>query len=213
MTIHSAKGLEFRNVIITGLEEELFPSAMSLDNPLSIEEERRLLYVAITRAEENCLLTYAQTRFLYGKTVTCRPSRFIQDLDKRFVDMPASVAASATAHSAPMGNSWGRERTSHSQLSFDTPRRPFKAPEPPTQLKPVEGSRRIVNNDAPADLRDSVISQAGTLRQGSRIRHERFGVGTIEAIEGTGDNCKISVAFDNVGRKQLLLKFAKFSIL
>ena len=211
MTIHSAKGLEFRNVIITGLEEELFPSAMSLDNPLSIEEERRLLYVAITRAEENCILTYAHTRFRNGKTATCRPSRFIQDLDKRFVDMPDNVTS--TTPSAPsFGNSWGRERT-FGNRSFDTPHRPFKAPEPPSQLKPVAGSRRIVSNDAPADLRDSVSSSAGMLRQGTRIRHERFGLGTIEAIEGVGDNCKISVTFDNVGRKQLLLKFAKFTII
>lgn len=211
MTIHSAKGLEFRNVIITGLEEELFPSAMSLDNPLSIEEERRLLYVAITRAEENCILTYAHTRFRNGKTATCRPSRFINDLDKRYVDMPENVTS--TTPSAPsFGNSWGRERT-FGNRSFDTPHRPFKAPEPPSQLKPVAGSRRIVNNDAPADLRDSVSSSAGMLRQGTRIRHERFGLGTIEAIEGVGDNCKISVTFDNVGRKQLLLKFAKFTII
>ncbi len=216
MTIHSAKGLEFRNVIITGLEEELFPSAMSLDNPLSIEEERRLLYVAITRAEENCLLTYAQTRFRNGKTASCRPSRFVNDLDKRFVDMPENVTSPAST--APsFGNSWGRERTfgerTFGERSFDAPQRPFKAPEPPAQLKPVAGSRRIVNNDTPADIRDSVTSAAGTLRQGTRIRHERFGLGTIEAIEGVGDNCKISVAFDNVGRKQLLLKFAKFTII
>lgn len=211
MTIHSAKGLEFRNVIITGLEEELFPSAMSLDNPLSIEEERRLLYVAITRAEENCILTYAHTRFRNGKTATCRPSRFINDLDKRYVDMPDNVT-STTPSDPSFGNSWGRERT-FGNRSFDTPHRPFKAPEPPSQLKPVAGSRRIVNNDAPADIRDSVSSSAGMLRQGTRIRHERFGLGTIEAIEGVGDNCKISVTFDNVGRKQLLLKFAKFTII
>ena len=212
MTIHSAKGLEFRNVIITGLEEDLFPSAMSLDNPMSIEEERRLLYVAITRAEQNCMLTYAQTRFRNGKTNTCRPSRFIKDLDERYVDIPETITQSPT--SAPsMGGSWGR-REFFVERSFDAPQRPFKAPEAPAHLKPVAGSRRIVTPDAPAaDVRDSIISSAGTLRSGTRIRHDRFGVGTIEVIEGVGDNCKISVAFDNVGRKQLLLKFAKFTII
>ena len=213
MTIHSAKGLEFRNVIITGLEEELFPSAMSLDDPMNIEEERRLLYVAITRAEENCILTYAQTRFRNGKTNTCRPSRFIKDLDERYVDIPDNLPSSTTSSTASFGGAWGR-REQHYERSYDAPQRPFKAPEPQPHLKPVAGSRRVVTPDAPApQVRDSIVSSAGTLRPGTRIRHERFGLGTVEAIEGAGDNCKVSVAFDNVGRKQLLLKFAKFTII
>ncbi|MBR5843315.1 MAG: UvrD-helicase domain-containing protein [Bacteroidaceae bacterium] len=213
MTIHSAKGLEFRNVIITGLEEELFPSAMSLDDPMNIEEERRLLYVAITRAEENCILTYAQTRFRNGKTNTCRPSRFIKDLDERYVDIPDNLPSSTTSSTASFGGAWGR-REQHYERSYDAPQRPFKAPEPQPHLKPVAGSRRVVTPDTPApQVRDSILSSAGTLRPGTRIRHERFGLGTVEAIEGAGDNCKVSVAFDNVGRKQLLLKFAKFTII
>ena len=213
MTIHSAKGLEFRNVIITGLEEELFPSAMSLDDPMNIEEERRLLYVAITRAEENCILTYAQTRFRNGKTNTCRPSRFIKDLDERYVDIPDNLPSSTTSSTASFGGAWGR-REQHYERSYDAPQRPFKAPEPQPHLKPVAGSRRVVTPDAPApQVRDSIVSSAGTLRPGTRIRHERFGLGTVEAIESAGDNCKVSVAFDNVGRKQLLLKFAKFTII
>ena len=213
MTIHSAKGLEFRNVIITGLEEELFPSAMSLDDPMNIEEERRLLYVAITRAEENCILTYAQTRFRNGKTNTCRPSRFIKDLDERYVDIPDNLPSSTTSSTATFGGAWGR-REQHYERSYDAPQRPFKAPEPQPHLKPVAGSRRVVTPDTPApQVRDSIVSSAGTLRPGTRIRHERFGLGTVEAIEGAGDNCKVSVAFDNVGRKQLLLKFAKFTII
>ena len=213
MTIHSAKGLEFRNVIITGLEEELFPSAMSLDDPMNIEEERRLLYVAITRAEENCILTYAQTRFRNGKTNTCRPSRFIKDLDERYVDIPDNLPSSTTSSTATFGGAWGRREHPY-ERSYDAPQRPFKAPEPQPHLKPVAGSRRVVTPDTPApQVRDSIVSSAGTLRPGTRIRHERFGLGTVEAIEGAGDNCKVSVAFDNVGRKQLLLKFAKFTII
>lgn len=219
MTIHSAKGLEFRNVIITGLEEELFPSPMSLDNPMSIEEERRLLYVAITRAQENCLLTYAHTRFRNGKTNSSAPSRFVKDLDERFVTMPANLAQ--PQQQAPSFKSdWGRGYTS-SHRNFDAPRRSFSAsekpsfsaPERPSSLKPIAGSRRIVTDNAQSsDMRSSVTSSAGTLQPSMRIRHDRFGMGTIISIEGVGDNCKICVDFDNVGRKQLLLKFAKFTI-
>lgn len=207
MTIHSAKGLEFRNVFITGLEEDLFPSAMCVESLQQIEEERRLLYVAITRAQENCILTYAHTRFRNGKTNTCRPSRFLKDLDTQYVNMPDEAPVSTTK--SPYADApWRSQHT-----SFE---RSFKAPTKPSTLKPIENSRRIVTAEqpvAPTQQRDSVMSGAGTLRVSARIRHERFGLGTVEAIEGVGDNCKISVAFDNVGRKQLLLKFAKFTIL
>lgn len=207
MTIHSAKGLEFRNVFITGLEEDLFPSAMCVESLQQIEEERRLLYVAITRAQENCILTYAHTRFRNGKTNTCRPSRFLKDLDTQYVNMPDEAPVSTTK--SPYTDApWRSQYT-----SFE---RSFKAPTKPSTLKPIENSRRIVTAEqpvAPTQQRDSVMSGAGTLRVSARIRHERFGLGTVEAIEGVGDNCKISVAFDNVGRKQLLLKFAKFTIL
>lgn len=207
MTIHSAKGLEFRNVFITGLEEGLFPSAMCVESLQQIEEERRLLYVAITRAQENCILTYAHTRFRNGKTNTCRPSRFLKDLDTQYVNMPDEAPVSTTK-SLYTDAPWRSQYT-----SFE---RSFKAPTKPSTLKPIENSRRIVTAEqpvAPTQQRDSVMSGAGTLRVSARIRHERFGLGTVEAIEGVGDNCKISVAFDNVGRKQLLLKFAKFTIL
>lgn len=207
MTIHSAKGLEFRNVFITGLEEDLFPSAMCVESLQQIEEERRLLYVAITRAQENCILTYAHTRFRNGKTNTCRPSRFLKDLDTQYVNMPDEAPAS-TPKSPYADAPWRSQYT-----LFE---RSFKAPAKPSTLKPIENSRRIVTAEqpvAPTQQRDSVMSGAGTLRVSARIRHERFGLGTVEAIEGVGDNCKISVAFDNVGRKQLLLKFAKFTIL
>lgn len=207
MTIHSAKGLEFCNVFITGLEEDLFPSAMCVESLQQIEEERRLLYVAITRAQENCILTYAHTRFRNGKTNTCRPSRFLKDLDTQYVNMPDEAPVSTTK--SPYADApWRSQYT-----SFE---RSFKAPTKPSTLKPIENSRRIVTAEqpvAPTQQRDSVMSGAGTLRVSARIRHERFGLGTVEAIEGVGDNCKISVAFDNVGRKQLLLKFAKFTIL
>lgn len=209
MTIHSAKGLEFRNVFITGLEEDLFPSAMCSENEQQIEEERRLLYVAITRAQENCTLTYAATRFRNGKTNTCRPSRFIKDLDTKYVHLPEGLLQM----DAP------RERTPfRSGFSGFSGGSSFKAPEKtsPARLRPVENTRRILSQDVDevrSEKVESVVSAAGTLHVGSRIRHDRFGLGVVSAIEGTGDNCKISVAFENVGRKQLLLKFAKFQII
>lgn len=212
MTIHSAKGLEFRNVFITGLEEDLFPSAMCVESLQQIEEERRLLYVAITRAQENCLLTYAQTRFRNGKTNTCRPSRFIKDLDTRYVTLPDNAAQASASTSSHFDAPWTVRF--HNTDTFDTkPRREFKDPQKTSQLKPLAGSRRIVSSNAPSSMRDNVQSPAGTLRPGTRIRHDRFGFGTIQSIEGVGDNCKIGVEFDNVGHKQLLLKFAKFTII
>lgn len=217
MTIHSAKGLEFRNVIITGLEEDLFPSILSIDNPQQIEEERRLLYVAITRAQQNCILTYAKSRFRNGKTATCRPSRFIKDLDSRYVDMPDNID-SPFASASQQTMSWNTTFVSRkSATEFRSEKHSytvFKDPAETPHLKPVAGSKRLLNSDdTTAQQRDSIVSQAGTLRPNMRIRHDRFGLGTVESIEGSGDNCKISVLFDNVGRKQLLLKFAKFTIL
>ena len=218
MTIHSAKGLEFRNVIITGLEEDLFPSILSIDNPQQIEEERRLLYVAITRAQQNCILTYAKSRFRNGKTATCRPSRFIKDLDSRYVDIPDNIDspfASASQQTMSWNSSTFVSRKSATELRSEKHSYTvFKDPAEAPHLKPVAGSKRLLNSDdTTAQQRDSIVSQAGTLRPNMRIRHDRFGLGTVESIEGSGDNCKISVLFDNVGRKQLLLKFAKFTIL
>lgn len=210
MTIHSAKGLEFRNVFITGLEEELFPSAMCCDDERQIEEERRLLYVAITRARENCILTYAATRFRNGKTNTCRPSRFIKDLDPRYVVLPVGWQQNVSRPSVgERGYGLGMPHDS-------SPRRPSFTASPPSRLRPVENSRRLVVPDASshsAEQHDRMESQAGVLHIGTRIRHDRFGEGTIQAIEGSGDNSKITVVFEHVGRKQLLLKFAKFTII
>ena len=215
MTIHSAKGLEFRNVFITGLEEDLFPSIMCTDSLQQIEEERRLLYVAITRAQETCTLTYAATRFRNGKTNSCRPSRFIKDLSEQYVDKPQGEPTFEMSRERN-GEAWSNHISAKRSFDIEPPVRQFNAPERSPRIKPVENSRRIVfptEKSTPAPQYEQINSSAGTLRVGGRIRHDRFGLGTIEAIEGVGDNCKISVSFDNVGRKQLLLKFAKFQIL
>lgn len=199
MTIHASKGLEFRNVFITGMEEDLFPSVMSLEDPSQIEEERRLLYVAVTRAQENCMLSYAQTRFRNGKTNTCRPSRFIKDFNQNLLDRHDDAPQESQQE-------WKSSEKSWIKFSLGKPNAPAQQP---SEHKP--SLRRIYNEPAPKQ--ESVSTTAGDLQPGCRIQHNRFGQGVVESIEGQGDNCKISVIFDAVGRKQLLLKFAKFTII
>ena len=215
MTVHASKGLEFKQVFIVGVEENLFPSSMSQESEREIEEERRLLYVAITRAEENCTLTYALTRYRNGQTVSSPPSRFIKDLDPRYVDMPAQIEKESTRgnkpwESRPFGNE--RLRKPFGRYDNDEPTsapRSFTAPAPAKRLTKLATSPSGVQPAA----QTSATTAAGQIEIGTRICHARFGNGTVTAIEGTGDNCKIAVEFENVGSKQLLLKFAKFSII
>lgn len=217
MTVHASKGLEFKQVFIVGVEEDLFPSAMSKNSEREIEEERRLLYVAITRAEENCTLTYALSRYRNGQTVSSPPSRFIKDLDSRYVDMPAQ-----TKQESP------RETISWNRFPFDAERprktsrwneentdrtpapRPFVAPSPGKRLTKIDSKP---TGETHSTTQSTVATAAGQVEIGTLICHARFGNGTVTAIEDTGDNCKITVEFENVGRKQLLLKFAKFTII
>ena len=217
MTVHASKGLEFKQVFIVGVEEDLFPSAMSKNSEREIEEERRLLYVAITRAGENCTLTYALSRYRNGQTVFPSPSRFIKDLDSRYVDMPVQ-----TKQESP------RETISWNRFPFDTERprktsrwneedtdrtpapRPFAAPSPGKRLTKIDSKP---TGETHSTTQSTVATAAGQVEIGTFICHARFGNGTVTAIEDTGDNCKITVEFENVGRKQLLLKFAKFTII
>ncbi len=217
MTVHASKGLEFKQVFIVGVEENLFPSIMSQESEREIEEERRLLYVAITRAEENCTLSYALTRFRNGQTASAPPSRFLKDLDPKFVDMPAQLQR----ESARLETSWNRlsPRSEWPRRPFKKDMdeeknassiRPFAAPAPSKRLTkltsyPSDGNR--------PEAQTSTTTAAGKIEIGTHICHARFGDGTVTAIEGTGDNCKIAVEFENVGSKQLLLKFAKFKII
>ncbi len=217
MTVHASKGLEFKQVFIVGVEENLFPSSMCQESEREIEEERRLLYVAITRAEENCILTYALTRFRNGQTVSSPPSRFIKDLDPKFVDMPAQLKQEPTRYETswnrkPLGDEWPRKpfRREGDENEYAPSPRPFNAPAPAKRLTKIES--HPPGGDRPA-AQTSTTTAAGEIEIGTHICHARFGNGKVTAIEGTGDNCKISVEFENVGSKQLLLKFAKFSII
>jgi DNA helicase-2/ATP-dependent DNA helicase PcrA len=217
MTVHASKGLEFKQVFIVGVEEDLFPSAMSKNSEREIEEERRLLYVAITRAEENCTLTYALSRYRNGQTVSSPPSRFIKDLDSRYVDMPVQTKQESPRETI----SWNRfpfdaerPRKTSRWNEEDTDRtpapRPFTAPSPGKRLTKIDSKP---TGETHSTTQSTVATAAGQVEIGTFICHARFGNGTVTAIEDTGDNCKITVEFENVGRKQLLLKFAKFTII
>ena len=222
MTIHSAKGLEFRNVFIVGMEENLFPGPMSSDSPRALEEERRLFYVAITRAEENCFISYAKNRYKYGKPEFCNPSRFLKDINPAFLKMPADSGFAAVRSNegyAKRNYERNYERTdsyrSNGPSMFDggeIPQEPvrFVKPVPPRNLK------RIVPASSASSISQGVSSgKADThgVEVGRLIEHERFGRGEVVRLEGSGDNCKATVRFENAGDKQLLLKFARFKII
>ena len=190
MTVHAAKGLEFRNVIIVGVEDEMFPSMHSSNSLAEVEEERRLLYVAITRAQEHCLMTYATSRYINGQTHPCMPSRFLKDIDSALLELPRNP------------NTWAAP----SQNDFE-PR--VRTRIVPRQQKP-EGFVPV--RKAVAEAAQSSGGDTDGLRVGARINHLRFGDGTVTKIEKEPD-VKITVDFDNTGIKVLLLKFAKFKII
>ena len=217
MTVHSAKGLEFKNVFVVGMEENLFPSSMVGDSPRALEEERRLFYVAITRAEEHCFLSYAKTRFRYGKMEFGSPSRFLKDIDVRFLRLPqdagmfrrveeeAAVFRRENARGfapdredAPYG---GKERVSV------RPKQQIIAPTVPRNLKRVAPSANT------ASTSPSAGASANRVQQGQLIEHERFGLGEVLKVEGEGDNAKATIRFKNAGDKQLLLRFARFKVI
>ena len=218
MTIHSAKGLEFPTVFVVGLEENIFPSPMCTNSMRELEEERRLLYVAITRAEKHCILTCAQNRFRYGRMEYDTPSRFIRDIDPELLDVQSEAGGGKPAYG---GSSYGGSR---SQEWMQNPRpvaTQFKADPKPRavaprqQEKPVDpfgpNFKRVYNAVAPRPM--ATDPSAGDLHEGCKIEHQRFGIGTVIKIEGTGENTKATVEFRNTGTKQLLLKFAKFKII
>lgn len=219
MTVHSAKGLEFRNVFVVGLEENLFPSGMAGDSPRAMEEERRLFYVAITRAEEHCFLSFAKTRFRYGKMEFGSPSRFLRDIDTRFLQLPQeaalgrSVDEGAGRFRREMEEGYSRRpsaerfsaRPSADRPQRERPKEQIIAPTVPRNLKRVSGTT----------VSPSAAPGAGItgVQPGQTIEHERFGIGQVIRVEGSGDNAKATIHFRNAGDKQLLLRFARFKVI
>ena len=229
MTVHAAKGLEFPTVFVVGLEENIFPSPMCTGSMRELEEERRLLYVAITRAEKHCILTCAQNRFRYGKMEYDTPSRFIRDIDPSLLRVEGSALGISTGSSryagqgistgssryASQGNSAGSSRYS-GQASYgkDTNvyRRPVQNPRPVATQFIADVKPRLVPVRQETPAPQSAIGNIG-LREGNVIEHQRFGIGTVIKMEGSGENTKATVAFKNAGTKQLLLKFARYTII
>lgn len=263
MTVHAAKGLEFPTVFVVGLEENIFPSPLSAASLRELEEERRLLYVAITRAEKHCILTNAKNRWRYGKMEFDNPSRFIDEIDGKLIDSQDEAGGSlfGSMSESRLGSRFG----SRADSSSDQPewaraqrsRRPWEDAGQPRyssryqNSKPVasqfvadpkpslsEGNFKSVRalnaakrymethsshpasrgtGSSAASVSSSAASSAGSsscgLQEGMKIEHQRFGRGTVLKIEGTGENTKATVEFVHSGTKQLLLKYAKFTVI
>ena len=235
MTVHAAKGLEFDAVFIVGLEENLFPSDMSGDDERQVEEERRLMYVAMTRARKYLTLLFATTRFKYGNVDFCTPSRFLKEIDGQYLSMaPGGIKASwggeqsgtvpfcsgkTLFNSKPRLEQSGRVTgTFYSKPKLEqkgtVPGASFR-PKVELEKKPLrnpwqKGNFQVVTEDM---LRQSAAQSSEGLKEGSVIEHERFGIGSVLSIEGSGDNAKARIRFLNVGEKTLLLKFARYKVL
>ncbi len=203
MTIHSSKGLEFKNVFVVGLEENLFPSNMSGDSQRAMEEERRLFYVAITRAEDNCFLSFAKMRFKYGKMEFATPSRFLNDIDPGLIKLPSD---SSVRSSSKRNNS---ERRNEHQLNSPAVTRIQREKLTPLTKEP------IANSEVTEKVTNKTTSQMNVYNiiEGQKVIHERFGKGEVLKIDGMGDNAKASIQFENVGIKQLLLRFARLKVI
>ena len=193
MTIHSAKGLEFPFVFIVGMEENLFPSQLSLNSRTDLEEERRLFYVALTRAEKAAFLSYAQTRFKYGTVTYAEPSRFISEIPLDFIEIPET---------RPPRNFAGIQLNETSHLSG-------RSPIPP--------GKKLIRLEKLAKPGASKITKVedqsnSTVKEGQNVEHLRFGRGKVIKVEGLGPNKKAVISFSKHGQKQILLKFAKLKI-
>lgn len=232
MTIHSAKGLEFPTVFVVGLEENIFPSPMSANSKRELEEERRLLYVAITRAEKHCILTCARNRFRYGRMEFDTPSRFISDFNPSLLKIESEAGESSPfTTSRPRFGSYGERYQNSNPVASQ-----FRADPKPREVvhkeergvDPLSSSFKRVLSSAGANMRrvSSLTSSSPNVRTpnhpspsssalsvGNVIEHDRFGIGDVINIEGSGENTKATVKFHNVGTKQLLLKFAKFKVI
>ncbi len=266
MTVHAAKGLEFATVFIVGLEENIFPSPLAAMSVRELEEERRLLYVAITRAEKHCILTNAKNRFRYGKMEFDNPSRFIDEIDDSLIEAQDEMGGSyfgggssydrsaSCGERSSYGGGYGKrmpwdQKRRISDRDEDVPEwkrvtsqfRPDPKPASDTSssssssreslssgnfksVRALDAARRILGNNRSSSVSSTSLASSsagssssgssfGALKEGCKIEHQRFGVGIVRKIEGQGENAKATVEFQNSGVKQLLLKYAKYTIL
>lgn len=205
MTIHLAKGLEFPVVFIVGLEENLFPSQMSLNTRQELEEERRLFYVALTRAEEKAYFTYATTRFRWGKIVDGEPSRFLEEISEKHLEVlnisfTNSIRNNSGLNSDIFADDFAPRYTKGPNPVYQKSKDPIKSPQ---NLKPISNAK----------LANPVGGSVANLKIGDHVLHDRFGKGTVVSIEGDPENAKALINFENEGDKKLLLKFAKLKVL
>jgi DNA helicase-2/ATP-dependent DNA helicase PcrA len=201
MTIHSAKGLEFKNVFLAGLEEELFPSKFTSTNVSELEEERRLFYVAITRAENQLFISYAKTRYRWGQLADCVPSRFIRDINPEFIEIESPFLSMRNFSKKKQNSIENQEnkinftkKSFAKQTGFNKKR---------TRVNDTEHESPAFNN----------TKNLNELKEGAFVEHQRFGKGKVIAIEGAFPNTKATIEFETGGKKQLLLKFAKLKII
>lgn len=213
MTIHASKGLEFPYVHIVGLEENLFPSQMALNSRSELEEERRLFYVAITRAEKKATVSYATTRYRFGNIIYCEPSRFIDELDEKCVEYAEEQVSKKFSDSAfnriqnAGGFGFNKQDSGFGGKSSST-ETPLSKPinfSPPKKLIPL--AKRMAATNTPADTSANAL-----LRVGSVVEHEKFGIGEITGIEGVYPEAKATIQFRTSGEKNLLLKYAKLKV-
>ncbi len=198
MTIHSAKGLEFPYVFVVGMEENLFPSIQSLNSRADLEEERRLFYVAITRAEQKLTLSYAENRYRWGTPTMCEPSRFITEIPEKFLDLPRRPIPSVKGFS--LNDNWS--------ASLDGISLPPRKQTLPGNFKKLTRQRdEVTSTENP-----SVPSDTSEINIGTEVIHERFGKGKVVGLEGFGPNRKATVFFPEIGQKQLLLRFARLRV-
>lgn len=230
MTIHSSKGLEFKNVYIVGLEENLFPSQLSVNSRTDLEEERRLFYVAITRAEKKLTLSMAATRYRWGNLIMCEPSRFLEEIDSSCIELPAQKNEGLFDQSDERGG-WGnyggggnyggnrnfQRNTKSTQGGSNKPKAgPLKNSDkalPVTNGSPVpQGFKKINQAKVAPPVSDFVADDPSKITMGVFVEHQRFGRGQVISIEGRPPENKATILFEDQGQKQLLLKFAKLRL-
>ena len=204
MTIHSAKGLEFDYVFITGMEENLFPSSMCLNSRQEMEEERRLFYVALTRARKQVTLTSAETRYRFGSLQFCEESRFLEEIPEQYLNVTKKASRGGGVFSRPSREEEWRPRGFRGGSTSSAPARTSR---PAAPAKPQVKTSGEVRLDQVGDVAD--FSQ---IQPGVRVYHSKFGYGGVQEVEGVGPDAKAKVLFDTVGPKVLLLKFAKLII-
>ena len=211
MTIHLAKGLEFNHVFIVGLEEDLFPSAMSMNTRSELEEERRLFYVALTRAEKQAYLTYALTRYRWGKLIDAEPSRFIEEIKEEFLDVitPIEERRINPMLDASIFGDVPQNKIRFKPAKKHQPKRKSSIKPKPEGIKisTPKNFKKITSSNEKTNLFDSKLTV------GNIVQHLRFGKGKVVKIEGVGADVKAEINFENGGSKKLLLRFAKLKII